>query len=420
MTVSLTIHASGTTAQVETLVQTSVAVTAPAPRSRRVRSMLATFSSGHGWSKQSASGTQTSDSSIVAVGDGSLKLVTTDTNTVISRKTSIGPFDLTGRDIIVWFRLDDPSTLSELSIYLSSNNFSSAYISKNLDSAGAQRPYMVAGEWVGVTIPQGEMTVTGTPDLTAINSLQVRFKATASGAVAYVGGIGLVERPASGVVSIAFDDGKDDQFTTALPVLSKYGLPATTYVICDRIDQPSFLSLSQLQSLQSLHGWEVAFHAYTLASHEAKFNNLTEAETAADFVSGKAWLRDNGFGNGANHFAYPGGAYNAETLALARKHFTSARTIAENVQETFPPADPTRLRMYNCLNTRSAANVTAEIDKAIANKTWLILVFHRIVASGQDDESTEFPVDDLTTVAAYLRSSGAIVRTVGDVMANGI
>ncbi|HEY3423253.1 MAG TPA: polysaccharide deacetylase family protein [Negativicutes bacterium] len=44
---------------------------------------------------------------------------------------------------------------------------------------------------------------------------------------------------------MTFDDGYEGNFTTALPILNKHGLPAAVFVAVNKIGQPSYLSWEQ-------------------------------------------------------------------------------------------------------------------------------------------------------------------------------
>lgn len=56
--------------------------------------------------------------------------------------------------------------------------------------------------------------------------------------------------PAKPVV-ITFDDGYEDNFTTALPILEKYGLRAAVFIAVNRVGQPGYLSWEQIQLMQA-------------------------------------------------------------------------------------------------------------------------------------------------------------------------
>ncbi len=65
-----------------------------------------------------------------------------------------------------------------------------------------------------------------------------------------------------------------------------------------------------------------------------------------------------------------------------------------------------------------ANTLQAEIDKAIANKTWLILLFHKIPVT--ETGTNDFSVAKFGTVVDYLASSGVRVKPVGEVIHGGV
>jgi peptidoglycan/xylan/chitin deacetylase (PgdA/CDA1 family) len=66
-------------------------------------------------------------------------------------------------------------------------------------------------------------------------------------------------RPPARTFVITIDDGWDDGYTYALPILEQDGFVATYFVIGSRIDRPDFLSSAQLQALVAA-GDEIGDH----------------------------------------------------------------------------------------------------------------------------------------------------------------
>ena len=72
--------------------------------------------------------------------------------------------------------------------------------------------------------------------------------------------------PNHGVISIAFDDGIQNLYDYAFPLMQARGIKATFYVITDKIsdfsNNTSYMSIAELQTLQD-YGCEIASHSKT-------------------------------------------------------------------------------------------------------------------------------------------------------------
>jgi len=120
----------------------------------------------------------------------------------------------------------------------------------------------------------------------------------------------LPERP----VAITFDDGWACQYTVAAPILERYGFHATFYLVTGVIGAGrSFLSWAQCRELVAAgHG---------IGSHSLDHPFLTQLAPAArerELVESKRRL-EQALGIEVNTLAYPYGAFDGATVALARK-----------------------------------------------------------------------------------------------------
>lgn len=393
--------------------------------SPRVTKVLDPLASG--WARSSTVGTVTNEAGAGGYGTGTaLKLTTVDAQNVAAQPSAYSPaLDLTGQTVAIWVKLSDPTTITECLLYLTSDNFV-GYVVWNLDTLPYTKAFLLPNEWSRVTLSLANATTVGTVDLSAITRARLRISAQGAGASAWFSSLAICEHPATaGAVSITFDDSLKSQYLTALPMMDAYGFPGTCYNIISQIDSASAYSLAQAKDMVRLHGWEMAAHAWSLDYHPPGTVNTaaTDAELRSNFRQMRRWLTEQGFGPGADHYAYPQGAFDRRVLDMSRQYFSSARTVTGTtanvgVGETWPPADPFRLRVLPTDNTTTTAAINTAIDKAVSGKHWLILVFHDIVATAT--LSTHYATASFATVLSHLASTGVPVRTVGDVCQRGL
>jgi peptidoglycan/xylan/chitin deacetylase (PgdA/CDA1 family) len=388
----------------------AVSAFAPLPALKETR--LETFVSGHGYAKQSAAGTQTDDTVDFIAGSQSVKLVTDgDGLVVFSRGAVLSPtLDFSGKSLVVQFKISDVSAVTEFTVYLTSDSFASAWYVFPIDDTNLVK-YVDDNEWVTYTMNFADAIVTGSPNRAVIDRIQFRIKDDSVSPVTLnLQVLGTMPEPASGMVTLAFDDGWDSQYDEAKKKLSGVGFPATAYVIKSRIGTAGYMTLAQLHELENLHRWEVSLH------HETDLTTVSLVDAESLIRSSKQWLIDNGFNRGADHFAIPNGAFNANLMALFRRYFRTTRTIGVKA-ETFPPADWHRLRILNVLDTTPPATIANAVDSARINNYWLILLFHKIVAS--TTVSTEYSIANFSTVVDDISSDGIAVKTISQAIIDG-
>lgn len=63
-------------------------------------------------------------------------------------------------------------------------------------------------------------------------------------------------------VIITFDDGNQDNYEYAFPIMQKYGFIGAIYIVANRLSAEGFLSAEQLQELAAA-GWEIGSHSMT-------------------------------------------------------------------------------------------------------------------------------------------------------------
>ena len=378
--------------------------------------VVTNFQPGHGFVMQSSAGSQLDDPLTFALGEQSLRITTDgDGTSVFSRKAITPPLNFTDRMLKAWIKVDGVDNIRELRISVTGDDFRT-WTDYWIAGAGAEAEFLQDNRWNVITLGLAQTMATGSPDTSRVDGVQVRVtdRGTGEAATVWFNGIALVQRNDRGIVTIAFDDGYDSDYTHARPVLDRYHFPATSYVVGSLVGGPGRLSVAQLKNLQDLNGWDIASHSYT-------HSNLTEragSEIDTDLDLSKQFLVQNGLYRGSEHFAYPNGIFDSDELrSLVQKYFKTART-ALGPSETLPPSDPHRLRAMMIVNTTPPAEVSQQVQAAIAGGDWLILVFHKIVDSNADDDS-EYLKSNFEQIVDDIASRGVEVMTVSEVYSSG-
>ncbi|MCY3838537.1 MAG: polysaccharide deacetylase family protein [Gammaproteobacteria bacterium] len=133
----------------------------------------------------------------------------------------------------------------------------------------------------------------------------------------------------SKTVVLTFDDGYRDNYTTAHPLLLKYGAKATLFLVVDRFDrdwsttkkahhdsgelmqEPKLTDAEVREMLQS-GVWELGAHTLT----HALLPGLTDKEKREEIGGGKAELEAT-FATEVSSFAYPFGIFGTDDETLA-------------------------------------------------------------------------------------------------------
>lgn len=128
------------------------------------------------------------------------------------------------------------------------------------------------------------------------------------------------------VVILNFDDGYDNTYTAAYPILKKYGLTATVYVISGFIGTPGYLTEAQIQELAKA-GWEIGSHTIThpdlahITTEQVKIE-LTESKKTLAKITGQE----------VTTLCYPAGKYDTAVIKIAKEvGYVFARTTEPGI-----------------------------------------------------------------------------------------
>lgn len=111
---------------------------------------------------------------------------------------------------------------------------------------------------------------------------------------------------------LTFDDGYDDNFTYALPVLKKYNATGTFFIISSKIGKTEYMDEDQIKALVS-SGNEIGSHTV----NHLELDKLKGQALEREVVQSKSDL-EKLIGKPVISFCYPSGKYNDETIAKAK------------------------------------------------------------------------------------------------------
>lgn len=187
-----------------------------------------------------------------------------------------------------------------------------------------------------------------------------------------------------GLVSLNFDDGYQSMFDNGLPILDAAGLKSTQYIITQKVGTDSYVTLDEVLQMSN-DGHEIGVHTRT---HQ-NLTTLTEAQMTDEIAGAKQDLIS--WGIMPTTLAYPYGGYNSAVEAVVKSAgLRGARDSdlgynSSGLGLTFGGPlyhDTHPLELWSeaaeiDMNT-TLSDITSEIDYAVANNLWLIILFHRV------------------------------------------
>ncbi len=142
----------------------------------------------------------------------------------------------------------------------------------------------------------------------------------------YSGLNGQLELPKKPVL-ITFDDGYADNYKNAFPILRRYGMRATIFVI------PAFVGVYNnyltWEEILEMQDGGITFESHTM--HHYKLEELPDDEIRSELLNSKTILEEK-LGRPVEFLAYPTGTYNLHIAGIAKEvGYKSAFTIKYGV-----------------------------------------------------------------------------------------
>lgn len=175
-----------------------------------------------------------------------------------------------------------------------------------------------------------------------------------------------------GLVTLTFDDGWEENIHTAIPIMEEFGYQSNQFYATTFIENSPYPNATQTIKTIAAKGHEMGSHTVT----HPDLTTLSATQLNHELSYSKNYL-EGIFKTPINYFATPYGSYNTPVLGRIMNYYTVHRTVntGYNSKDNF---DITQLKVQNVLSNTTAAEVDAWVKKAQQDKTWLILVLHRV------------------------------------------
>ncbi len=226
------------------------------------------------------------------------------------------------------------------------------------------------------------------------------------------------------VVSLTFDDGDEDQYTNAFPVLQQHGLHGTFYIITGFVGVNSGnMTRSQLQSLYNA-GNEIGGHTVL----HPDLAEVSASEATREICDGRNTLLKWGFP--VTDFAYPYANINSTLTGIAQRcGFNSARGLGQletpygcrkcAPAESIPSATPYDLNAPGAVTDQwTLSDLESVVTQAESSGGWVPITFHNICNNDCDPYSVSPSL--FSSFIQWLSAQPVSVKTVRQVVGGSV
>lgn len=218
------------------------------------------------------------------------------------------------------------------------------------------------------------------------------------------------------LVSVTFDDGWESIYSEAAPIMSRYDIVSTQYILPGTFADKNYMSVDQVSSLKQA-GHEITSHTY---SHR-KLTSLSSSDVAQELELSKQILQKYNLIDNEPNFAAPLGAVNPTVTNAISKQYYSSRNTYGNIANGIDAMDVNLAGSFDRYNIMgySAGQYTTDDDfrAAIAytqaNNGWFVPIYHQIDYSGERYSVTP---ETFERHMRIIKESGIKTATMRDVL----
>jgi peptidoglycan/xylan/chitin deacetylase (PgdA/CDA1 family) len=205
-------------------------------------------------------------------------------------------------------------------------------------------------------------------------------------------------------VTFTFDDAPKSVAEVGLPILEKYGFPATVYISTRNTTFEGYMDWDDIAKVANA-GWEIGAHSHT----HPHLTKVTDTKIREELETSTKWFREHGYT--PISFVPPYGDINPKVMKFVKEYYKTMRTGFPHAYNTVPPKDWYNLAAYDVGDDIALADLSTMFDDLQRDGGWVILVMHHVTPPGEDLEH-ESDTNLLDEIAKMVKERGISVLTV--------
>jgi len=193
------------------------------------------------------------------------------------------------------------------------------------------------------------------------------------------------------IISVTFDDGWESIYSEGMPLMSKYNVPSTQYILPGEFNAPNYISAEQALSIKET-GHEISSHTYDHANLVDSSDKEVDYQLSQSIkILTKLKLIDTDY----RTFAAPNGALDERVLPRVKQDFTLARNTMGDLASDVSDNDmsvASNFSRYDVIGYTVGQYTTITqleegLDYAKEHNAWFIPIYHQI-----DESSDKYSV----------------------------
>lgn len=207
------------------------------------------------------------------------------------------------------------------------------------------------------------------------------------------------------LVSITIDESASTVYKYGYPIFKKYNTVGTFYILSSDLNKKGMMTKKQFTDFRNL-GFEIGSHTVT----HPYLNQITTTQLDSELKNSQTAISSYFSGMPVTDFSSPYGVYNDQVISYIKKYYQSHRSTDNdyNGRDNF---DPYKINAFSIESQMDANYAKAIIDKAIKDKTWVVLVYHDIRPDdGSGFEWTTTP-QNMESILTYLKQNNVATVT---------